>query len=131
MEYTERLPRSGRRGRRPFEAGARVSDHPEPDTNRFFWRFGETEVTVTWEPPSWVVKLHATSRLAGPNALVSRREYQQATHAAFAVMTHVSRVTYSDDEGVAQGRRAARWMRDLSAGMPSGPPDVPQEPSEE
>ncbi len=108
-----------------------MSDHPEHDANRFFWRFGETEVTVTWEAPSWVVKLHATSRLAGPNALVSRREFQQATHAAFAVMTHVSRVTYSDDEGVVQGRRAARWMRDLTAGTASCQPDVPPESSEE
>jgi hypothetical protein len=104
-----------------------VSDHPEHEANRFFWRFGETEVTVTWEPPSWVVKLHATSRLAGPNALVSRREYQLATHAAYAVMTHVSRVTYSDDEGVEQRRRAARWMRDLTAGTPTGEQEIPSE----
>lgn len=92
-----------------------MSDLPDNPADRFDWRFGETEVTVIWEAPSWVVRLYATSRLAGPNALVSRREYQQATHAAFAVMTHVSRVTYSDDEGVIQGRRAARWMREISS----------------
>ena len=94
-----------------------MSDPPEHDANRFYWRFGETEVTVTWEAPSWVVRLRATSRLAGPNALVSRRDYQQATHAAYAVMTHVTRVTYSDDEGVNQGRRAARWMRHMDSGI--------------
>lgn len=100
-----------------------MSELPDNRADRFVWRFGETEVTVTWEPPTWVVRLYATSRLAGPNALVSRRDYQQATHAAFAVMTHVSRVTYSDDEGVSQGRRAARWMRDRSS-QPS--PDTPE-----
>ena len=92
-----------------------MSEPPDIPADRFAWRFGETEVTVTWEAPSWVVRLYATSRLAGPNALVSKRDYQQATHAAYAVMTHVSRVTYSDDEGVNQGRRAARWMRDRTS----------------
>jgi hypothetical protein len=59
--------------------------------------------------------LHATSRLAGPGALVSKRDYQQATHAAYAVMTHVQRITLSEEEGVTQGKLAARWMRRQTA----------------
>lgn len=81
------------------------------DDDRFLWQFGDTSVTVSWEHPSWVVRLHANSRLAGPNALVSKRDYQQAAHAAFAVMTHVQRITMSADTGVEQGRAAARWIR--------------------
>ena len=84
---------------------------PSEDDDRFTWEFGDTIVTVQWEHPSWVVRLHANSRLAGPNALVSKRDYQQAAHAAFAVMTHVQRITMSADTGVEQGRAAARWIR--------------------
>lgn len=81
------------------------------DEDRFLWQFGDTIVTVSWEHPSWVVRLHATSRLAGPGALVSKRDYQQATHAAYAVMTHVQRITMSEETGVDQGKAAARWIR--------------------
>lgn len=81
------------------------------DEDRFEWQFGETIVTVSWEQPSWVVRLHATSRLAGPGALVSKRDFQQGAHAAYAVMTHVQRITMSADTGVEQGRAAARWIR--------------------
>jgi hypothetical protein len=92
----------------------KVLERPSDASDRFVWRFGDTEVSVSWEPPSWVVRLYANSRLAGPNALVSRRDFQQPTHAAFAIMTHVQRITLSEDEGVAQGRSAARWMREYS-----------------
>ncbi|MCC6704978.1 MAG: hypothetical protein IT334_08865 [Thermomicrobiales bacterium] len=84
------------------------------EEDRFLWQFGDTIVTVSWEHPSWVVRLHATSRLAGPGALVSKRDYQQAQHAAYAVMTHVQRITMSEDTGVDQGRAAARWIRQRS-----------------
>jgi len=87
-----------------------VADRSDDD-DRFTWQFGDTIVTVTWEHPSWVVRLHATSRLAGPGALVSKRDFQQPAHAAFAVMTHVQRITLSEDTGVEQGRAAARWIR--------------------
>jgi hypothetical protein len=92
-----------------------VVDRSDDAADRFLWRFGDTDVTVTWESPVWVVRLHATSRLAGPGALVSKRDYQQATHAAYAVMTHVQRITLSEEEGVNQGRLAARWMRSRTA----------------
>lgn len=94
----------------PDVAGVLVTD-PSDEADRFRWEFGDTVVTVTWEHPAWVVRLHATSRLAGPNALVSKRDYQQPTHAAFAVMTHVHRITLSEDEGVTQGKAAARWIK--------------------
>ena len=81
------------------------------DEDRFIWQFGDTSVSVSWEHPAWVVRLHANSRLAGPNALVSKRDYQQPAHAAYAVMTHVQRITFSEDAGVEQGRAAARWIR--------------------
>lgn len=92
-------------------AGVDVLERPSDASDRFIWRFGDTEVSVTWESPSWVVRLYANSRLGGPNALVSKRDFQQPTHAAFAIMTHVQRITLSEDEGVSQGRSAARWMR--------------------
>ncbi|MGH2548312.1 MAG: hypothetical protein ACRDHN_02930 [Thermomicrobiales bacterium] len=88
-----------------------MPERPSDASDRFIWRFGDTEVSVTWESPSWVVRLYAHSRLGGPNALVSKRDFQQPTHAAFAIMTHVQRITLSEDEGVSQGRSAARWMR--------------------
>jgi hypothetical protein len=87
-----------------------VADRSD-DEDRFLWQFGDTVVSVSWEHPSWVVRLHATSRLAGPGALVSKRDYQQPAHAAYAVMTHVQRITMSEDAGVEQGRAAARWIR--------------------
>lgn len=96
-----------------------VLERPSDASDRFIWRFGDTEVSVTWDAPSWVVKLYAHSRLGGPNALVSRRDYQQPTHAAFAIMTHVQRITLSEDEGVKQGRLAARWMRQQTEAVKS------------
>jgi hypothetical protein len=93
-----------------------VSDRAD-DEDRFQWQFGDTFVTVNWEHPSWVVRLNATSRLAGPGALVSKRDYQQAAHAAYAVMTHVQRITMSEETGVEQGRAAARWIRQKSASV--------------
>ena len=80
----------------------------------FRWDFQDTRVEVHLQSGSWVVLLFGHSRLGGPNQLINRREYSSPKHAAVAVMTHVRRITTSDEEGVIQGKAAGRWMKSQS-----------------
>lgn len=91
--------------------GGRVSIGRDEATTGFRWDFQDTRVEVHLQSGSWVVTLFGYSRLGGPNQLINRREYASPQHAAVAVMTHVRRITTSDDEGVRQGKAAGRWMK--------------------
>jgi len=95
--------------------GGRVPSSSDGTTSGFRWQYQDTRVEVHLQGSAWIVALYGYSRLGGPNQLISKKDYASPQHAAVAVMTHVRRITMSDDEGVRQGKAAGRWMKAQTA----------------
>ena len=84
----------------------------------FRWRYGRYEVTVSQEESGWRVVYETENPLLGPRMIVHQARHQLPTHAAWDVLTRVSRATHDKEIGVEVAQHAARWMcNGLCAGI--------------
>jgi hypothetical protein len=76
----------------------------------YVWRGGRVEVMVEVDGEVWRVSSSSAGRLFGPRETLYEARHKLARHAAWDVMACVIRATHDEDQGVAAGRQAARWM---------------------
>lgn len=77
----------------------------------FTWSFERLQLTVSLDGDAWSVVCLSESPLRGPRAIVYESKHRQATHAAWDVLSRVSKATHDDEEGVRVALQAAQWMR--------------------
>lgn len=87
-----------------------MAEHSSPTGARYVWKSGRVEVVVSSEGDGWRVTSSSVGRLFGPRETLYEARHKLARHAAWDVMACVIRATNNEDEGVAAGRAAARWM---------------------
>lgn len=92
--------------------GAAVAEPNQLTEPQFIWRQGRIEVTVERRGDHWYVHSSTVGRLFGPRQTIYEAEHKLAKHAAWDVMACVIRASSNENEGVNEGRKAARWMVD-------------------
>ncbi len=87
--------------------GVRMSD------GEFVWSSDRFNLTLTQDGDSWAVVCRSASPLFGPSVVTYEAKHRLPTHAAWDVLTRVTRATRDDEEGVKAGSMAARWMKSV------------------
>lgn len=77
---------------------------------QYVWRYGRIEVVVQRDGDQWHVVSTSTGKLFGPKQVLHEARHKQMRHAAWDVMACAIRATSDEDQGVAAGKAAARWM---------------------
>jgi hypothetical protein len=90
--------------------GAVVAEAERTPEPRYVWRQGRIEVIVERRGEHWHVHSSTSGRLFGPRETIYEAQHKLAKHAAWDVMACVIRASRNEDEGVNEGRKAARWM---------------------
>jgi hypothetical protein len=103
-------PTSNGTGSASHWGGTVVTEHVNPPAQAYVWRSGRVEVVVELDGEGWRVVSSSAGRLFGPREKLYEARHKLARHAAWDVMACVIRATRNEDEGVAAGRAAARWM---------------------
>ena len=92
-----------------------MADSMRSEPEKYTWRQGKFEISVSRDGDQWRVQSTSSGRLFGPRQVLYDARHRMAKHAAWDVMACVIRTTSDEDEGVRVGRSAARWMRDIGS----------------
>lgn len=83
--------------------------------DKFIWRQGRDQVTLSRAGDSWLVSYLTQGKLMGPRQKVYEGMHRQAKFAAWDVMAKVISVSHNEDEAVEVAVQAAQWMRRMDS----------------
>ncbi len=95
------------------KGSAGVADGVRMSDDAFVWSSERFILRLTQEGDFWAVICRSTSPLYGPDIVTYEAKHRLPTHAAWDVLTRVTRATRDDEEGVQAGSMAARWMKSM------------------